>query len=282
MIALSYQSEAELEKLLVQQLVSLGYESVKIEDYDALIHNFKNQINKFNAHKLNGQPLTDTEFNRILTIIEDRSIYDSAKILRDKLLIEREDGTSFYVDLFNTKEWCKNLFQVTTQTTVVGTYTNRYDVTILMNGLPLVQIELKRRGLDFKEVFNQIQRYRRHTFHRLYRFLQIFIVSNGVDTKYFANSDYDIQFGHTFYWSDEKNELISNLQDFTSSFLQPCHLAKMISRYMVINDTDKALMVMRPYQVYAVESIVKRATETNNNGFVWHTTGSGKTLTCLK
>jgi len=279
---MSYQSEAELEKLLVQQLTHIGYEAVTIPDYNALLHNFKQQLNRFNAHKLNDQPLTDIECNRILTIIEDRSIFDSAKILRDKLLIEREDGTSFYVELFNTKEWCKNLFQVTTQTTVVGTYTNRYDVTILMNGLPLVQIELKRRGLDFKEAFNQIQRYRRHTFHRLYRFLQIFVVSNGVDTKYFANSDYDIQFGHTFYWSDEKNELITNLQDFTASFLQPCHLAKMISRYMVINDTDKALMVMRPYQVYAVEAIVKRATETSNNGFVWHTTGSGKTLTSFK
>lgn len=168
--------------------------------------------------------------------------------MRDKLLIEREDGTQLYVELLNTKDWYKNLFQVTTQTAVKGIYTNRYDVTVLINGLPLVQIELKRRGLDFKEAFNQIQRYRRHTFTGLYRFLQIFVVSNRVDTKYFSNSDYDIQFGFTFFWSDEKNELITNLQEFSGAFLQPCHLAKMISRYMVINDTDKALMVMRPYQ----------------------------------
>ncbi|MEH6978868.1 type I restriction endonuclease subunit R, partial [Bacillus pseudomycoides] len=132
------------------------------------------------------------------------------------------------------------------------------------------------------EAFNQIQRYRRHTLNGLYRFLQIFVVSNGVDTKYFSNSDYDIQFGFTFFWTDEKNELITNLQDFASAFLKPCHLAKMISRYMVINDTDKALMVMRPYQVYAVEALIQRATETNNNGFIWHTTGSGKTLTSFK
>ncbi|GAE26241.1 type I restriction-modification system [Halalkalibacter wakoensis JCM 9140] len=279
---MAYQPEAELERNLLKQLVNQGYKAVKIADYDALLSNFKQQLNLFNKHKLNGQPLTDIEFKRVLTLIEGKSIYDSAKILRDKQLIEREDGTQLYVELLNTKDWCKNLFQVTTQTTMNGIYTNRYDVTILINGLPLVQIELKRRGLDFKEAFNQIQRYRRHTFSGLYRFLQIFVVSNGVDTKYFSNSDYDIQFGFTFFWSDEENKLITNLQEFSRAFLQTCHLAKMISRYMVINDTDKALMVMRPYQVYAVEALVKRATETKNNGFIWHTTGSGKTLTSFK
>lgn len=279
---MGYQSEAQLEKNLLTQLTQIGYSAVTIPDYETLLSNFHEQLNIFNEHKLNGQPLTTVEFKRILTLIEGKSIYDSAKILRDKLLIEREDGTQLYVELMNTKEWCKNIFQVTTQTTVKGTYTNRYDVTILMNGLPLVQVELKRRGLDFKEAFNQIQRYRRHTFNGLYRFLQIFVVSNGVDTKYFSNSDHDIQFGFTFFWSDENNELITNLQEFTSTFLKPCHLAKMISRYMVINDEAKALMVMRPYQVYAVEALVQRATETNNNGFIWHTTGSGKTLTSFK
>ncbi|MGW8822902.1 type I restriction endonuclease subunit R [Paenibacillus lautus] len=279
---MGYQPEAQLEKNLHTQLVNQGYKRVKIADYDALLTNFKNQLNEFNEHKLDGRPLTDIEFKRILTRIEGKSIYDSARILRDKLLIEREDGTELYVELMNTQDWCKNLFQVTTQTTMKGTYTNRYDVTILINGLPLIQIELKRRGLDFKEAFNQIQRYRRHTFTGLYRFLQIFVVSNGVDTKYFSNSDYDIQFGFTFFWTDENNELITNLQGFASAFLKPCHLAKMISRYMVINDSDKALMVMRPYQVYAVEALVQRATETNNNGYIWHTTGSGKTLTSFK
>lgn len=279
---MGYQSEAQLESNLHKQLTNQSYHAVSLPNYEAVKDNFRTQMNTFNAHKLNGQPLTDSEFRRILTEIEDKSIYESAKILRDKLPIEREDGSILYVELFNTKEWCKNLFQVTTQTTMEGTYKNRYDITILMNGLPLVQIELKRRGLDFKEAFNQIQRYRRHTFTGLYRFLQIFVVSNGVDTKYFSNSDYDIQFGFTFFWTNEANDLITTLQDFTSTFLQPCHLAKMISRYMVINDTDKALMVMRPYQVYAVEALVKRATETNNNGYIWHTTGSGKTLTSFK
>lgn len=277
-----YQSEAQLEKHLVEQLQTQGYEAVQLSDYAAVLENFRAQLNKFNEKKLNGQPLTDKEFKRVLVATEDKSIYESAKILRDKLLIEREDGTELYLELMNTKQWCKNLFQVTTQTTMFGKYENRYDVTIFINGLPIVQIELKRRGLDFKEAFNQIQRYRRHSFQGLYHFLQIFVVSNGVDTKYFSNSDYDIQFGFTFFWSDEENNIITNLQDFTKAFLQPCHLAKMVSRYMIINDTDKALMVMRPYQVYAVEALVKRANETNNNGFIWHTTGSGKTLTSFK
>ncbi|MDA2593500.1 MULTISPECIES: type I restriction endonuclease subunit R, EcoR124 family [Bacillus cereus group] len=279
---MGYQSEAQLEKHLVEQLQTQGYEAVQLSDYAAVLANFRKQLNKFNEKKLNGQPLTDKEFKRVLVATEDKSIYESAKILRDKLLIEREDGTELYLELMNTKQWCKNLFQVTTQTTMFGKYENRYDVTIFINGLPIVQIELKRRGLDFKEAFNQIQRYRRHSFQGLYHFLQIFVVSNGVDTKYFSNSDYDIQFGFTFFWSDEENNIITNLQDFTKAFLQPCHLAKMVSRYMIINDTDKALMVMRPYQVYAVEALVKRANETSNNGFIWHTTGSGKTLTSFK
>ncbi|WP_210471670.1 type I restriction endonuclease subunit R [Sporosarcina sp. 6E9] len=279
---MSYQSEAQLEKKMIEQLILQGYESVKINDYDALVENFRKQVNRFNEKKLDGKPLTDVEFNRLLTLVDGKSIFDSAKILRDKQIIEREDGTELYIELFNTREWCKNLFQVTTQTTVVGTYMNRYDVTLLINGLPLVQIELKRRGLDFKEAFNQIQRYRRHSYKGLYRYLQIFVISNGVDTKYFSNSDGEILFGHTFFWSDEKNQIITNLNEFTTDFLEKCHVAKMIARYMVLNETDKLLMVMRPYQVYAVEALVNRALETKNNGYIWHTTGSGKTLTSFK
>ncbi|MGL5753254.1 MAG: type I restriction endonuclease subunit R, partial [Paraclostridium sp.] len=200
----------------------------------------------------------------------------------DKFILEREDGSEVYIEFFDTQNWCKNRFQVTNQTTVVGKYTNRYDVTLLINGLPLVQVELKRRGLDLKEAFNQINRYKKHSYQGLYRYLQIFIVSNGVDTKYFANSDKEILFSHTFFWSDEENKRISNLKDFTETFLDKCFVSKIISRYMITNETDKLLMVMRPYQIYAVESLVTRAFETNNNGYIWHTTGSGKTLTSFK
>lgn len=267
---------------MIEQLVRQQYEKVTVNNESELIHNFREQLNKFNKKKLKEDPLTDEEFSRFLTQISGKSIFETAKLLRDKQVFQRDDGTEVYLELFNTREWCKNIFQVTNQTTMEGKYKNRYDVTILINGLPIVQVELKRRGLDFKEAFNQIQRYRKHSFKGLFRFLQLFVVSNGVDTKYFANSDADILFGHTFYWSDAENNRITNLNDFTESFLEKCHLAKMVARFMVLNETEKNLMVMRPYQVFAVEALIKRATETRNNGYTWHTTGSGKTLTSFK
>ena len=198
---MGYQSEAELESNLVKQLVNQGFNKVKISDEEELKNNFRNELYEHNKAKLNNEPFTDKEFERILREIEGKSIFQSAKFLRDdKIVLEREDGNKVYIELFDTKNWCKNRFQVTTQTTVVGRRVNRYDVTLLINGLPLVQIELKRRGLDFKEAFNQIKRYKKESINKgVYRYIQIFVVSNGVDTKYFANSDKDILFSHTFF-----------------------------------------------------------------------------------
>ena len=133
-----------------------------------------------------------------------------------------------------------------------------------------------------KEAFDQIKRYKNHSYNGLYRFIQLFVISNGVDTKYFANGDQELNYGFTFYWTDINNDRITNLEQFCTFFLDRCHIAKMIARYMIINETEKMLMVMRPYQVYAVESIVDRAINTSNNGYVWHTTGSGKTITSFK
>ena len=277
-----YQSEAQLEENLIKQLVNQGFSRVTISNEDELKDNFRRELFEHNKSKLNNEPFTDKEFERILRYVEGKSVFQSAMALRDKFILEREDGNEVYIEFFDTKNWCKNRFQVTNQTTVVGKYTNRYDVTILINGLPLVQIELKRRGLDLKEAFNQINRYKKHSYQGLYRYIQIFVVSNGVDTKYFANSDKEILFSHTFFWSDENNKRISNLKEFTETFLEKCFLSKIISRYMITNETDKLLMVMRPYQIYAVEALVTRAFETNNNGYIWHTTGSGKTLTSFK
>lgn len=279
---MGYQSEAQLEKQLVEQLVKQGYGQVVINDEDELKKNFREQLYLHNENKLGGVQFTDKEFERVLRHLEGQSIYESAKRLRDKFVLEREDGTEVYIEFFDSKDWSKNKFQVTTQTTVIGKYTNRYDVTLLINGLPLVQIELKRRGLDLKEAFNQIERYRKHSYHGLYRYIQIFIVSNGIDTKYFANTDRDLLYSLTFFWTDEKNNRISNLKDFSMDFLERCQISKLIAKYMIINDTDKILMVMRPYQIYAVEALINRALNTNNNGYVWHTTGSGKTLTSFK
>ena len=279
---MTYQSEYELEEQLIEQLVKQGYEKVKIDDEDMLKENFREMIFKHNKEKLNNVPLTDKEFNRILIYLEGKSIFKSAKLFRDKYILEREDGTSVYIEFFDKKNYHNNIFQVTNQVTMESKYVNRYDVTILINGLPMVQIELKRRGKDFKEAFNQIERYRRHSFKGLYRYIQCFVVSNGVDTKYYANSDKDLKFDFTFFWSDEKNNRITNLSQFAESFLNRYRLNNIIAKYMIIQDTEKNLMVMRPYQIYAVEAIMKRANETNNNGYIWHTTGSGKTLTSFK
>ncbi len=276
------QSEAQLEQKLVVDLVGNGYEEVAINNQNELIENFRKQLYIYNEDKMSNTPFSDKEFERILNHVNNKSIFTSAKILRDKFILERDDNTQVYLEFFNTEHWCKNIFQVTRQTTIVGKYINRYDVTILINGLPLVQIELKRRGLDLKEAFNQIERYRRHSYQGLYRYIQIFIISNGVDTKYFSNTDTELMYSFTFFWSDEKNKKITTLAEFTLTFLDKCQISKTIARYMVINETDKILMVMRPYQIYAVEALINRATETNNNGYIWHTTGSGKTLTSFK
>lgn len=264
------------------QLSSNGYETVSIKNDTQLLENFRTILNERHADKLNGQPLTDKEFQRLLTMINGKGIFESARILRDKLPLKRDDESEVYLSFLDTVNWCKNKFQVTNQVSVEDTYKARYDVTILINGLPLVQVELKRRGVDINEAFNQVMRYRKQNYTGLFRYIQMFIISNGVETRYISNNDGEIYKSHMFYWSDKHNQRINTLSDFTESFLRPCHLAKMISRYMIINETDKVLMAMRPYQVHAVEALIHQATETANNGYIWHTTGSGKTLTSFK
>ena len=277
-----YESEAKLEEKLIDQLVKQGYKKVQIDTVEDLERNFREQINEHNKFRLEEKPLSDKEFERLMVKISGKGVFQSAKELRQLQDIQRDDGTIAYIELFNIREWCQNIFQVTHQTTVEGKYTNRYDVTLLINGLPLVQIELKRRGMDMKEAFNQIKRYKRHSYSGLYKFIQIFIISNGVDTKYFANGDQELNYGFTFYWTDVNNERINNLEHFCLTFLDRCQIGKVIARYMILNQTEKMLLVMRPYQIYAVENIVSRALDTNNNGYVWHTTGSGKTITSFK
>lgn len=278
----AYESEAKLENKMIEQLTKLGYSYIPISDVETLERNFREQVNIHNKEELNNRKLSDKEFERLMGKIYGKGVFQSAKDLRQKQDIQRDDGSIVYIELFNSKNFNKNNFQVTHQTTVEGKYTNRYDVTILINGLPLVQIELKRRGMDMKEAFNQIKRYKRHSYFGLYKFIQLFVISNGVDTKYFSNSDQELNYRFSFYWSDEKNNRISSLEKFCDSFLNKYRLGKIIARYMIINETEKTLFVMRPYQVYAVENLVTRAVETNNNGYIWHTTGSGKTITAFK
>ena len=275
------QPELILEQNLVDQLVGLGYSRVSIADEGDLVLNLKSQLEKHNKTKF-----TDNEFKQILNYINKGNIFERSKTLRDRVPYINDKNETKTIELINQQFWCQNEFQVTNQITMKGHYENRYDVTILVNGLPLVQIELKRRGLELKEAFNQTNRYERHSYgagHGLFQFIQLFVISNGVNTKYYANNPIkERSFKQTFYWSDENNKLITQLSKFTDIFLEPCHLSKMITKYIVLNETQKVLMVLRPYQYYATENIVERVKSTDKFGYIWHTTGSGKTLTSFK
>ncbi|WP_149274969.1 type I restriction endonuclease subunit R [Pareuzebyella sediminis] len=273
------QSEALLEQNLINQLGGLGYTSVLIPDGSALVANLKSQLEVFNQLSF-----SDKEFETILNHLAKGTVFDKAKTLRGRFQFTNDAGEPTYMRFFNSEDWTKNLFQVTHQITQEGTYKNRYDVTLLVNGLPLVQIELKRRGLEIKEAFNQINRYQRHSFwsnHGLFQYVQLFVISNGVNTKYLANNALQ-SVKQTFFWSNEHNKNIKELTAFAEAFLNPDHLGKMLAKYIVRNETHKILMILRPYQFYAVEKLVKQVQSSTENGYIWHTTGSGKTLTSFK
>lgn len=277
------QSEAILEDNLVAQLIGQRYSRAEVTDEASMLANLKAQLEAFN-----GVTLTDGEFTKVLHHLNKKSgVFNKAHILRDRMKLTKEDGDTVYLEFFDSTDPLRNRYQVTQQVAMGGIYKNRYDVTLLVNGLPLVQIELKRRGLEMKEAFNQIQRYQKHSFwsgHGLFHFVQLFVISNGVNTKYYANARKQ-SFKQTFYWAKENNETIRELQPFARTFLDPEHLGTMIGKYIVLNETEKILMVLRPYQYYATEAIVERVRnppETDANGYIWHTTGSGKTLTSFK
>lgn len=277
---MSKQSEQILEEKLIVQLQKLGYQYMSVSSEASLLANLKTQLEKHNNFSL-----SNAEFDKVLNILNKGSVFEKAKTLREKQHIVRDNGENLYFEFLNIEHWCQNEYQVTNQVAAEGKYKNRYDVTLLINGLPLVQIELKRRGLELKEAFNQINRYQRHSFganSALFQYLQLFIISNGVNTKYYANNRHQ-SFKQTFYWTDRENKRLTNiLNGFTSDFLEPCHVSKMICKYIVLNEAYKMLMVLRPYQFYAVEALIDRVKNSNKNGYIWHTTGSGKTLTSFK
>jgi type I restriction enzyme R subunit len=277
---MTLQPEQVLENKLVEQLVKLGYNKVIITNEESLIANLKKQLEKHNNIEF-----TQKEFDKVLNILSKGSVFEKAKTLREKQHILKDNGENLYFEFINTEHWCQNQFQVTQQVTIEGTYKNRYDVTLLINGLPLVQIELKRKGLELKEAFNQTNRYQRHSYGAnagLFQYIQIFVISNGVNTKYYANNR-NQSFKQTFFWTDKDNNRQTNiLNGFTSEFLEPCHISKMICKYIVLNETNKILMVLRPYQYFAVEALIDRVMHSRKNGYIWHTTGSGKTLTSFK
>ncbi len=278
------QSEQALENGLIATLKDMSYEYVELKEETNLYANFKKQLEKHNAKELAAvgkTGFTDKEFERICIHLEGGTLFEKSKKLRDLFPLETEDGKRVWVEFLDRNHWCQNEFQVSNQITVEGRKTCRYDVTILVNGLPLIQIELKKRGVELKQAYNQIQRYHKTSFHGLFDYIQIFVISNGVNTRYFANNP-NCGYKFTFNWTLKNNEAVNDLSTFAADFFDKCTLGKMISKYIVLHEGDKCLMVLRPYQYYAVEEILDRVQNTNKNGYIWHTTGAGKTLTSFK
>lgn len=294
--AAGYQTEASLEREFIRDLVNQGYEFAShIKSMDALMQNVRVQI-----QALNNRVFSDKEWNRFveeyLNTPSDTQI-DKTRKLQDNHIYDFkfDDGSIQNIYLVDKKNIARNKVQVISQFEQRGTYANRYDVTILVNGLPLVQVELKKRGVAIREAFNQVHRYGKESFNTaesLFKYIQIFVISNGTDTRYFANTvkrDKN-SFEFTINWAKADNSLIKDLKDFTATFFQKNTLLNVILTYSVF-DVSNNLLVMRPYQIAATERILwkiksayqtKKWGTTEGGGYIWHTTGSGKTLTSFK
>ncbi len=282
--------EGDIEDAFIEKLRSLKYEyRPDITDRATLEKNFRE---KFEA--LNRVSLTDGEFAKLLDEIVTDNVFTAAKTLRQINSFTRDDGTPLNYTLVNIKDWCKNTFEVVNQLRInTDNSHHRFDVLILINGVPCVQIELKTLEVPPRRAMEQIVDYKHDPGNgytkTLLCFMQLFIVSNRTNTRYFANNNkqhfsfnQDERFLPVYEFADETNKKITHLDDFAATFLKKCDLGRTISRYMVLIATEQKLMIMRPYQVYAVQHMVKCIDDDNGNGFVWHTTGSGKTLTSFK
>lgn len=307
-----YQSEADLEKELISLLASQGYEYLPIHSEKELIINLRKQL-----ESLNGIAFTNNEWDRFFKesiANQNEGITEKTRKIQDDYIqiLRREDGTTKNIYLIDKKEIHRNQLQVINQYKEAGgTYVNRYDVTILVNGLPLVHVELKRRGIAIREAFNQINRYQENSFWAstgLFEYVQIFVISNGTHTKYYSNTTRNAHikeqqeserqkskktsnsFEFTNFWADSLNKIIPDLVDFTRTFFAKHTLLNILTKYCVFT-SEEILLVMRPYQIAATERILSRIQISNNykkmgtidaGGYVWHTTGSGKTLTSFK
>lgn len=308
----SYQSEADLEKAFIKMLTEQGYEYIKIHDSESLVNNLRKQL-----ELLNDYQFTDKEWERFfknnIANANEGIVEKTRKIQEDYIQnLTRDNGMTKNITLIDKKNVYNNRLQVINQYEEhEGKYDNRYDVTILVNGLPLIHIELKRRGIPLKEAFNQINRYQRESFWAgcgLYEYVQIFVISNGTSTKYYSNTtrishikEYDRSrkknrkktsnsFEFTSYWADSNNKIIPDLVDFTKTFFAKYTILNILTRYCVFT-SEELLLVMRPYQIVATERILNRIEISTNykktgtieaGGYIWHTTGSGKTLTSFK
>ncbi len=282
--------EHQIEKNLINQLIALKYtHQPDIIDRKTLEQNFKAKF-----ETLNRVRLSDSEFLRLREEIIEPDVFNASKKLRELQYFQREDGTPLHYTLVNNKDWCKNDFEVISQLRMNTENSNqRYDIILLINGLPVVQVELKRLDVSPRKAMQQIVDYKNEPgngySNSLMCFMQLFIVSNRSNTIYFANNkkqhfqfNADEQFLPIYHLADEKNNKIKHLEDFAERFLKKCTLSEMISKYMVLVETEQKLLVMRPYQIYAVKAIEDCVKQNRGNGYIWHTTGSGKTLTSFK
>lgn len=282
--------EHQIEEKLIEQLRGLKYiYRPDIVDRKTLEQNFKSKF-----ETLNRVRLSDSEFLRLREEIINPDVFTASKLLREKQYFQREDGTPLHYTLVNIKDWCKNDYEVIHQLRINTENSHqRYDVILLINGLPVVQIELKKLDVSPRKAMQQIVDYKNEPGNgygnSLLCFMQLFIVSNGSRTLYFANNrnqhfafNADEQFLPVYELADINNKKINSLYDFTDIFLRKCRLGEMISKYMVLVESEQKLLMMRPYQIYAVEAIMDCIQQNRGNGYIWHTTGSGKTLTSFK
>ena len=301
----SYQSEAQLEEKFIKDLMSQGYERLLFNSEFELVNNLRKQLELLNNYKFSDIEW-DKFFRTTLSNVNDGIVEKSKKIQEDSTaqVLIRDDGSTKNIYLIDKVNIHHNRLQVINQYENTGTRDNRYDVTILVNGLPLVHIELKRRGMPIRQAFNQIDRYQRDSFWAgsgLFEYVQIFVISNGTNTKYYSNTTRDAHvkglvkkksntFEFTSFWSDAENTAILDLEDFTKTFFAKHSLLNVIAKYCVFT-SDSNLLVMRPYQIVATERIINRIDISHNykkygtidsGGYIWHTTGSGKTLTSFK
>ena len=307
----AYQSEANLEKEFIRMLTEQGYDYLEIHEQDALVTNLRKQLELLNDYKF-SESEWEIFFNNNIANNNDGIVEKTRKIQEDHIqVLKKDDGTSKNIYLIDKKNIHNNRLQVINQYVGNGgNYDNRYDVTILVNGLPLVHVELKRRGVALKEAFNQINRYQRDSFwvgSGLYEYIQIFVISNGTNTKYYSNTTRESHikeqsqtrnkskktsnsFEFTSYWADANNKVINDLVDFTRTFLSKHAILNVLTKYCVFT-SEELLLVMRPYQIVATERILNKIEVSTNykkmgtidaGGYIWHTTGSGKTLTSFK
>jgi len=282
--------EQEIEQELIDKLSDLKYTyRGDIKDRASLERNFREKF-----EELNRARLTDGEFKRLMEEIVTADVYAASQVLRETNTFEREDGTPLHYTLINTKDWCKNTFEAVNQLRVNTDYSHHvYDVVLLINGVPVVQIELKASQVSPRRAMEQIVDYKKDPGNGYGKtpmcFLQLFIVSNRDDTWYFANNNsrhfrFDVDEGFLpFYrFADRDNNKVARLEDFAEKFLAKCALGRTIGRYMVLVAGERKLLMMRPYQIYAVRAIVDRIHQNGGDGYIWHTTGSGKTLTSFK